>query len=128
MKKQVPDFKDKIQIISGDCSLLNLGIQPEDRKKIIENTNVIFHCAATVRFDEKLPLAVAINVRGTKELIDMAHDMKNLKVFVHVSTAYSNSNLPEIEETFYKPGMPAENLIKLIECTGDKLGEEIAPK
>ena len=38
--------------IPGDMMDPNLGICPEDEAILIENVNVVFHSAATVRFDE----------------------------------------------------------------------------
>ena len=38
----------------------------EDRNLVVSETNVVFHVAVTVRFDEPLSKAIAINVRGTK--------------------------------------------------------------
>lgn len=57
-----------------------------DRQKLIENCQIIFHVAATVRFDEKLKLALAINVNGTKEVMLLSKTMKSLVV----------SNIPAI--------------------------------
>lgn len=36
--------------------------------------------AATVKFDEKLKLAININVHGTKDILELAQQMRNLKV------------------------------------------------
>jgi fatty acyl-CoA reductase len=41
---------------------------------------MIFHLAATVRFDEKLLTAVSINIIGTKNMLDIAREMPHLKV------------------------------------------------
>ena len=43
-----------------------MGMSEEDRNLVLTKTNVVFHVAATVRFDEKLSKAITINVRGTK--------------------------------------------------------------
>lgn len=51
-----------------------------DRKRLIENCNVVFHAAATVRFDEKLKLALAINVSGTREIMLLCKQMVGLEV------------------------------------------------
>lgn len=40
------------------------------------NINIYFY-----RFDEKLKLALAINVAGTMEMIKLAKEMEHLKVF-----------------------------------------------
>lgn len=41
---------------------------------------MIFHGAATVRFDEGLRQSTNINVRGTMEIMKLAKQMPNLKV------------------------------------------------
>jgi len=42
--------------------------------------NIIFHGAATVRFDEHIRVAMNINVFGTRELIMLARSITKLKV------------------------------------------------
>lgn len=49
-----PEFRSKLEAIEGDILDPNMGISPEDDKKLVENVNVVFHSAATVRFDEPL--------------------------------------------------------------------------
>jgi nucleoside-diphosphate-sugar epimerase len=49
------------------------------------NVSVVFHAAATVRFDEPLRNAVLLNTRGTRELLALAKDMTNLKVILSLS-------------------------------------------
>lgn len=66
--------------IPGDVSEKNLGLSDEDTETLIKNVNVVFHAAATVRFDEKLRLAYAINVQGTRDLLALCEKMENLKV------------------------------------------------
>jgi fatty acyl-CoA reductase len=70
----------KIKIIPGDCSLVGLGISDEDRKLIADNVSLIYHCAATIRFDEKLKRAVELNTRGTLEMLNLALECKKLDV------------------------------------------------
>ena len=70
-----------IKPIAGDCALPNLGISSaEDRREIIENVDIVIHVAATVRFNEPLSNATQINVQATVDLIDLAKEMKKLKV------------------------------------------------
>ena len=40
--------------ISGDCGDPGLGIGESDRDLLAENVSVIFHLAATIKFDEPL--------------------------------------------------------------------------
>lgn len=80
MKTEYPDYLSKLTSITGDCEKPNLGISENDRNTLISQVEVIFHVAATVRFDAHLRDAVNINVRATSDLLDLAHSMKQLQV------------------------------------------------
>lgn len=88
----------------------------------------MFHVAATVRFDEKLKLALSINVIGTKEVISLCREIKELKAFVHVSTAYANCNQLYIDEKFYDPPISGDGLIKLGEIVDDRMMDNLTPE
>lgn len=82
LKKRM-DFKaiiSKIRVIEGDVAKENLGISNEDRRLIVENVNFIYHCAATIRFDEPLKTAVELNTRGTKLMVELALQCEKLDV------------------------------------------------
>lgn len=70
----------KCTIMSGDCSALELAMSEADRQTVIEEVSLIYHCAATIRFDETLKKAVLLNTRGTKCMLDLAAQMKKLDV------------------------------------------------
>lgn len=84
LRESVPKFRHKIVAIAGDCSLAGLGLKICDRQNLITNVNIVFHAAATVRFDEKLRLAVNINVHGTREVIELCTQMKQLQVNMYI--------------------------------------------
>lgn len=67
-------------MISGDCTLPDLGISDDDRKLLAENVSIVYHCAATVRFDEALKRAVLLNTRGTKLMLELSKTFKKLDV------------------------------------------------
>jgi len=50
---------------------------------LIKEVNVIFHSAATVRFDERLDIAIGINVIGAREIVKLAHKVENLAVIIY---------------------------------------------
>jgi fatty acyl-CoA reductase len=54
VRKADPDFIDKLDPIEGDLLLPAMGISPEDEKKLIADVEIVFHSAATVRFDEPI--------------------------------------------------------------------------
>lgn len=56
-----------------------------------------------------------LNVLATQMMLALAHRMKHLEVFVHVSTAYSNCNRELIEEAIYAPPVDYRKLIDTLE-------------
>lgn len=67
-------------MMSGDCSLPDLGLSEQDKDIFLREVDVVFHCAATVRFDEHIKVASRINVRAVRDLVELAKQMKQLKV------------------------------------------------
>ena len=53
------DIKSKLCVVHGDLCSPGLGLSDETRRELIENVNIIFHSAATLRFDEPLKLVVS---------------------------------------------------------------------
>ncbi|XP_022824220.1 putative fatty acyl-CoA reductase CG5065 [Spodoptera litura] len=103
LRKESPGFESKVFVIAGDVMELGLGMSEEDRALIIKRVNIVYHVAASVRFNDPLEYAIRMNLRGTKEMVELAADIKNLNVFIHVSTSYSNTNRETLEEIIYPP-------------------------
>lgn len=96
-----PKQLKKITVVKGDVSIDGLGIGEADKQRLIANTTVVFHCAANVRFDQELGGAVNMNLLGTERVLKLAEQMKQLKAFAHVSTAYCQCNEGVLEERAY---------------------------
>ncbi|XP_044013795.1 uncharacterized protein LOC122856167 [Aphidius gifuensis] len=120
LKKEQSKFRHKIFGICGDCSKVGLGLSTSDRDLLASEVSIVFNVAATVRFDEKIEDAVAINIRGPKETLDLCRSMKQLRSVVHVSTAYSNCNRDDIDEKFYEAPISGDNIMKLISTLDSK--------
>nr|XP_023016558.1 putative fatty acyl-CoA reductase CG8306 [Leptinotarsa decemlineata] len=96
--KTVDEIFSKVKAIAGDVSQDKLGISPADQHILTENVNVIFHSAATLDFGDTLKTTVDINLLGTRRVIDLAKECRNLAAFVHVSSAYVNAWRKEADE------------------------------
>ena len=48
------DWRSKIVPVKGDIAEENLGLSDEDWEMLQESVEIVFHSAATVRFDEDL--------------------------------------------------------------------------
>ncbi|XP_014245937.1 fatty acyl-CoA reductase wat-like [Cimex lectularius] len=125
LKKEKTDYLDHITIVDGDSSKPELGLSNESIALLKEKIEVVLHGAATVRFNEHIKIATNINVLGTKTVALLCQQMRNLKAFIHVSTAFANCPNKEIEEEFYTPPITADNLIKLTECLKESQLESI---
>lgn len=127
LKREHPKFRHQIVAIEGDCGVPGLGISETDRATLMNEVSIVFHVAATVRFDEKIKLAVAINIQSVRDMIALCKKMPKLKSFVHVSTAYAYCTQNPIEEKFYDPPIEADKLITMMQCTDEHLADVITP-
>ncbi|CAM8961676.1 unnamed protein product [Rhodiola kirilowii] len=92
--------------VAGDISYQDLGItEPELKNEMCNEIDVVVNLAATVNFDERYDVALAINTLGPKHILDFSKKCKNLKAFIHVSTAYVCGEQPGVRtETPFKMG------------------------
>jgi len=103
-----PALLKKVEAVEGDITEDNLGIDEQTERILTGSVNVVFHCAATVRFDEELTKSVAMNVGAVASILKLAKRIKNLEAVVDVSTAYCNCDRSDIGEMIYPPpGSPA---------------------
>jgi len=71
---------ESIKVIDGHLEESSMGLSSSDLEWLAENVNFVFHCAATIKFNEPLELASKINIQGTEHVMTLASQMKNLKV------------------------------------------------
>ncbi|XP_020817299.1 fatty acyl-CoA reductase wat-like isoform X2 [Drosophila serrata] len=99
--KSKPLALQRVSTIAGDCIEHDLGISIKDRQLLASEVQIFIHGAATVRFNEPLSVALSINTRATKLMLQLAKEMKHLEAFLHISTAFSNCVIQNIKEKFY---------------------------
>ncbi|KAJ8982209.1 hypothetical protein NQ317_013511 [Molorchus minor] len=98
--QRVADQRYKVVAMEGDCERPNLGLGEEDRNILIKEVDIVFHVAATVRFDAKLKTAIRINIKATRDLL-------------------RRGNLP--------PAANYEGIIGMVESFEDEVLEKITP-
>lgn len=82
----------KLLAVAGDVTLPGLGLSAADVRLVQQHAQVMVHSAATVRFNEPLEVAVEMNCVGALHALRFAQSCPHLRCYVHVSTAYVNSN------------------------------------
>lgn len=66
--------------VAGDVTEPDLGLSEENRIKLLDEVSIVFHSAATVKFNESLDTAVSLNTLGTQRVLLFCRQMKKLKV------------------------------------------------
>jgi fatty acyl-CoA reductase len=121
------DAFKKLIPITGDVGEERLGLSDTDRQTLINNVNVVIHSAATLDFQQPLKPTVFINLLGTRRVLELCAEIKNLSSMVHVSSAYVNSYLLKTEEILYPAPEDAEKIINLAQTLNDEALNELTP-
>lgn len=87
-----------VNLVRGDISEANFGIEPDVYAAISREHDLILHCAASTRFDLDDDQYTAINVGGAEQAVALAK--AGSLPLLHVSTAYvcGNRNGPIAED------------------------------
>jgi len=81
-------YKNNLIVYEGDITEEGLGLKEKEKRTLKTEINQIFHCAALTEFNSPLEILRKVNVIGTKNVIESALTIENLKKINHVSTAY----------------------------------------
>lgn len=114
LRKFIPQSMNKLVAVNGDITELELGLSTEDIERM-KNVSIVFHSAASVRFDDSLKYAVMMNTRGSREVFKFSENLQNIRAVVHVSTTYSNPDRHIVEEKIYPPVADWQKTIKMCE-------------
>jgi fatty acyl-CoA reductase len=127
LEERSPEVFKKLIPVEGDVGEENLALSPKDRQLLIDNVNVVIHSAATLDFQASLKPTVLINLLGTRQIMQLCQQMKNLVTMVHVSSAYVNSFLLETEERLYPAPEDAEKVIEIAKSKSESELEALTP-
>ncbi|XP_022240976.1 putative fatty acyl-CoA reductase CG5065 isoform X2 [Limulus polyphemus] len=128
IRKKQPHLLSKLVPVHGDIILPGFGLRPSDMTLIANEVSVVFHSAATVKFDEPLKRSVEMNIIGTRRLVEVCHKMPLLVALIHVSTAYCNCDRDEVDEIVYPPPANPQKVIDALEWMDEDLVALITPK
>ena len=84
-------WADRAIAVAADLERDDLGLDPDERRRLASCASWVIHCAASVSFTLGLSESRAINVEGTRRMLDLAalaSEQGTLRCFTHVSTAY----------------------------------------
>lgn len=84
-------YGDRLTFAEGDITKMNLALQDSDLDIVLSEVDEVIHGAGLTDFDESQDTqdrVYDINVQGTRNVIELARKISNLKNFVQVSSAY----------------------------------------
>ncbi|KAG5239206.1 acyl CoA reductase family protein [Salix suchowensis] len=82
-------ISEKVTPVAGDISYEDLGVKDSSLKdEMWREVDVVLNFAATTDFDERYDVALGINTQGALHVLNFAKKCVNVKMLVHVSTAY----------------------------------------
>ncbi|KAJ8924569.1 hypothetical protein NQ315_000718, partial [Exocentrus adspersus] len=120
LRNSQPKAINKIITLCGDVSTEGLGLTQTDIDLLVD-VDVVFHMAATLKLEAKLKDAVEQNTAGTARVIDVCKKIKNLKAFIHFSTAFCSADIDVFEERVYENKDNPRNVI----CVTNWLSSDI---
>lgn len=107
------ETKSKVVAVVGELTAENFAFEDEVLQEIRRTVQVIFHSAATIKFNTALKYAIETNVVGAKRTIELAKSLDKLSSYVYLSTAFCNSNYRGlIKEKVYLSHHRPEDLIE----------------
>ena len=77
----------KVEVVPGDLSQQDLGMDPAVRRRLQDSVQVIINCAATVAFDASIREALELNCLGPLRVLDFARGC-DTPLVAQVSTCY----------------------------------------
>jgi alcohol-forming fatty acyl-CoA reductase len=127
LRGKYPGFEDKIDCVYGDLQEPELALNETDKALLCEEVQIVIHSAATVRFDEPLRLALQMNLEASVKMLDLSQNMKKLQAYIHVSTAYANCNLEEVDEVIYAPPIQPQKLLDALTWMDESMMDLVTP-
>jgi len=78
----------KIEVIPCDLMEEDLGITPQDARRIQSGVDTVIHVAAQVSWDERFDHSVRVNALASRRLVSFAAAASPPPQFVYISSAY----------------------------------------
>lgn len=84
-------YGDRLTFIEGDITKMNLALSDSNLDMVLAEVDEVIHGAGLTDFDESQDTqdrVYDINVQGTRNVVELARRIQDLKNFIYVSSAY----------------------------------------
>jgi thioester reductase-like protein len=116
------DSRDRVTLLEGDAAAMDLGLSGAEFRRLAAEVDVIHHAAQVSYLGVDERTAEAVNVRATREAIELARAAAHLRVLVHHSTAYvSGDRRGLVLESELDQGQRCRNVVEATKLKAEKL-------
>jgi thioester reductase-like protein len=91
-----PEIAGRTRLVVGDITRPGLGLEAAETGELLRGPLEIFHLAAVYDLSVPAALAWAVNVDGTRHVVDLARQADELVRLQYVSTCYVSGRYPGI--------------------------------
>lgn len=99
LEKLAPRARERVTVLLGDVVDMHLGLSSSEYRTLTEEVTDVFHLAALYRLRADARSMEAVNVEGTRNMLELASDVVNLNRFNFMSTSVvSGDRVGVIEE------------------------------
>jgi thioester reductase-like protein len=85
---RAPDYARRVRAVAGELTSPRLGLTQSRYEKLADRVRTVVHSAASVSFAMPLEEARAVNLEGTRRMLEFASTAGGLERYAHISTAY----------------------------------------
>lgn len=82
-----PELAGRITLFTGDVVNMHLGLSSREYRTLVDEVTDVFHLAALYAQGADVKPLRQVNVEGTRNVLELATDMKRLRRFNHMSTS-----------------------------------------
>jgi len=83
----VEELPDRLRVIRTDVTHPRLGLTEGEFDDLAGELDTVWHCAANIKLDDDLQTLRAVNVEGTRRVLDLVSAGRQI-TYYHVSTAF----------------------------------------
>ncbi|MBI2377608.1 MAG: SDR family oxidoreductase [Deltaproteobacteria bacterium] len=83
-----PGLANRVRLFFGDVTAMDLGLSGPEYSALISDATEVYHLAAVHSFGVSRAIAEAVNVTGTRNVLELARAVGKLDRLVHFSSAY----------------------------------------
>jgi len=120
--RSLPGGGKNVELLQGDIVDMHLGLSSAEYNQLCDEVTDIFHLAAISYLGVPPSTARKVNVEGTRNVLELAHDARHLRRFNHFSTAYvSGDRVGVIAEDELDLGQQFRNAYEQTKFAAEKL-------